>query len=591
MSICTGGGKTVLFCDIIKDRGNRALILAPRQELIHQAARKMHRIDSTLRVGVEYGNNIANDFCDVVVGSPQSLGTERGKKRLERLGDFGTIILDEFHHARASTWVSILEQQGFPCDGSLVSPEGKLLLGVTATLGRTDGEPLGHIAEEVVYSYGIRDAIEDGYLVDIRPYRIITETSLDGIQIQRGASGGDEKDYSEKELAKRINNERRNELILNGYLQHAKGKKTVIFCVNLAHVAALTVLFAQAGIRAEGLTKDTTDAERRGMLYRFENGETDVIINCMVLTEGYDFPGIECIIMARPTKSQLLFVQQLGRGLRTYCDIDSVETKEERLNLIASSPKPYLLLLDIVDNCSKNSPVMLPMLFGLNPNLETNGKAIFKTLKEIESAKEKAPRLRLDDIKDISDLTKLVTRALEINIWDAVELTEEVKRYSSLSWLSDAGNYYIPITDQKTITIAENVLGQFEIRNQEKGGASEIVSHYNSFGEAIANADNFIKQNFADRIILFDQKSKWKKDAASPAQLALLNYYFKIPIYTEAGRNYILGYDWIKDEKKGKNKPVPRCADGLPHIRREGKYEVLTKGMAGAMANSRFARK
>ena len=541
----TGAGKTVIFSHIPQINPGRTLILAHREELLKQAYNSIKRINPSLHVGIEQAEYYAEDHSDIVIASVQTFGKKESKRR-ERFYDFTNIICDEAHHATASSYRNIFEHYGFPCDGSNVAPPGKLLLGVTATPKRSDGVGLEKIFQEVVYSRSLRDMIESGYLVDIVSDKIVSNTSLDGIKTQMG-------DYAEGELGSRVNNEDRNHLVVNGYLQHANGKKAIVFCVNVEHTASLTQLFVRSGIKAEMVIGSTPADVRKAILWRYEQGITTVLVGCMVFTEGFDSPGVECVIMARPTRSQLIYIQQLGRGLRPLVNLTGIHTAWQRKEIIANSPKPHLHLLDVVDNCTKNSPIMLPTLFGLNKDIKLSGKPLLKAVQEVEDAMKEAPGLKADKVTDITKLQQLKADALRVNIWDT-ELPKEVKELSTLSWQkSEDQSYWITLNKFETLQLKENTLGQWDAVIESTAvydntvsdwilcdKKAEVLGHEPKLEDIFRRSDKYISNHYADKINLLDQKAKWKADPATEKQVNLLKK-FQVPIMKKADGFYLIG--------------------------------------------------
>ena len=154
---------------------------------------------------------------------------------------------------------------------------------------------------------GIRQGIETGYLVDLIGIRVGTKTDLDNVHSRAG-------DFAEDELADAVNNPERNALIVKEWYKHAYGRKTVAFTVDIQHALDLAAAFQAHGVQAQAVWGN--DPLRADKLARHRNGGLELLCNCAVLTEGYDDPTIRCILLAKPTKSALLFTQMIGRGTR-----------------------------------------------------------------------------------------------------------------------------------------------------------------------------------------------------------------------------------------------------------------------------------
>jgi superfamily II DNA or RNA helicase len=210
------------------------------------------------------------------------------------------LIIDEAHHVLANTWKDVADYY---------ANAGAVILGMTATPARGDGRGLGSVFKVMVQGPTVVELIEGGYLVKTlvyAPYR----PDLTGVRIVAG-------DYNESQVAERVNKpELVGDVVLN-YLKHnPERRRTVVFAVNVGHATSICNAFCDAGIIAAVVHGGTPSDERRGILAKLERGEIDVVVNCMVLTEGWDQPSVSCLILARPTKSLALYRQMIGRVLR-----------------------------------------------------------------------------------------------------------------------------------------------------------------------------------------------------------------------------------------------------------------------------------
>jgi len=319
ISLPTGTGKTIFFSSLAKEFNVPTLIIAHREELIHQAVDKLEIVWPEADIGVVMAD------CDevdkqIVVASVQTACRE---KRLQSLKaqDFKLLIIDEAHHATSESYQTIIRELGF-FDGN----KDKLLVGVTATPARGDKQSLGNVFQEVVFERSLSTMIRAGYLSDVKGKRILTQTDLSSVSVR----GGDFVDY---ELSEIINTPQRNELVVTGFKEHASTRKAVAFCVDVAHSIALAETFNESGVKSAAVYGDMDKTLRREILDQFNSGEIQVLTNCQLLTEGYDQPSISCIIMARPTKSVSLYTQCIGRGTRLY------------------PGKSDCLVIDFTDNC------------------------------------------------------------------------------------------------------------------------------------------------------------------------------------------------------------------------------------------------
>jgi superfamily II DNA or RNA helicase len=298
----TGTGKTIVFALLVQRRGGRALILAHRDELIQQAVDKLRLVDPTLPLGVVQATRDEHT-APTVVASVQTLSR---RTRLTRLvPDFQTIVIDEAHHAPAPTYRRILDY----CRAW--HPNGPLVVGVTATPERGDRQSLRDVFDRIVYQKTLLEMMQAGYLVDLRAFQVLLQADFDALRTSHG-------DFVDAELAHLLLAANAPAQVLAAFQTHAADRKALLFTPTVALAHAMAATFQRAGIPAEALDGTTPLATRHAILQRLRTGATRVVANCAVLTEGFDEPSVDCIIVARPTQSALLYQQMLGRGTRTY---------------------------------------------------------------------------------------------------------------------------------------------------------------------------------------------------------------------------------------------------------------------------------
>jgi superfamily II DNA or RNA helicase len=298
----TGTGKTIVFALLVQRRQGRSLILAHRDELIQQAVDKLRLVDPTLALGVVQAARDEHT-APTVVASVQTLSR---RTRLARLvPDFQTIVIDEAHHAPAPTYRRILEY----CRAW--HPDGPLVVGVTATPERGDRHSLRQVFDRIVYQKTLLEMMQAGYLVDLRALQVLLQADFNALRTQQG-------DFVEAELETLLLAANAPAQVLAAFQTHAADRKALLFTPTVALAYAMADTFCTAGIAAEALDGTTPLTTRRAILQRLHTGETRVVANCAVLTEGFDEPSVDCIIIARPTQSAVLYQQMLGRGTRTY---------------------------------------------------------------------------------------------------------------------------------------------------------------------------------------------------------------------------------------------------------------------------------
>jgi DNA repair protein RadD len=295
----TGGGKTVIATSIIErevERGGRVLMLTHRREILRQASLKIP-IDHGL---IQAGLNIDLEY-PLQVASIQTLWARCMRTDKIPLPAANLIIIDEAHHVGARTWRLILEAY----------PNARRI-GLTATPCRSDGKGLGNYFGELIEGPQISELIAAKHLVPTI-YYAPAEPDLKGVETRQG-------DYVINQLADRMNRDDLIGDIVSNWHKLAQQRRSLVFCVDVAHSVHVKNEFVKSGVKAEHVDGSTPKAERDAILTRLASGETEVVINCMVLTEGFDCPPVGCIVLARPTKQLGLFRQMAGRGLRPAPD-------------------------------------------------------------------------------------------------------------------------------------------------------------------------------------------------------------------------------------------------------------------------------
>jgi superfamily II DNA or RNA helicase len=357
----------------------RVMVIAHRDELIQQGAEKIHTVTGD-RPNVEKAEQYSNEGTmfppKCVVASVQTLNARMGDgRRVERFdpADFSLLIIDEAHHAVASSYRTVIEhfQQNPACK----------LLGVTATPDRSDEIALKEVFESVAYEYSLLDATRDGWLVPIRsmPARII---NLDFSAV-RDIAG----DFNQGQLASIMESEGNLHGVADETVRRMGQRKVLVFCVSVAQSELLTEIFDRhrSGC-ARFISGETPPEERRQVLRDYAESRFQILVNCMVATEGFDCPQIGMVVVARPTKSRSLYAQMVGRGTRPLpALVDGVETAAERRGLIAKSAKPDCVILDFAGNAGKHSLASLPDILGGKMSADVVARAKAKQAEQEDS--------------------------------------------------------------------------------------------------------------------------------------------------------------------------------------------------------------
>jgi superfamily II DNA or RNA helicase len=498
--LATGGGKTIIFAaylDRLLRTGERALVLAHREELLTQAHDKMAVAAPSLHVEIEQAEKRASKSMprsllhsperSVVVGSVQTM---RGKRLASWAPDaFSSVVIDEAHHAVAPGYADILRH--FGCLGGSTR-----LVGVTATPGRTDGVGLGAIFQEIAVEYSIRDLIGMGYLCPIRAHLVRSNVSLDGIKQVAG-------DFSAGELQQRVNVAERNEAVVSAYEKYAPDRQAIVFTAGVEHAHSIADLMAARGINARSVWGDMDKDQRRSVLDDFQAGKVKVLTNFGVLTEGFDAPATSCIIMARPTRSALIVTQCIGRGTRL------------------APGKTDCLVLDIRDSVSKLNLCSAATLAGLPPHFDPQGGDVLALGAEMEDLD---PRLQSQAI-DREQLGKFVAQikqgmsVAEIDLFAAIKTDPRVKEVSQLKWMQTGGDAWairIPKTGEQ-YHMHVDTLGNHVLTQDGHPLAVEKDAHV-----AFRYADAWLRMQHPEAAHLLDANADWTRKEASEAQLKTL---------------------------------------------------------------------
>lgn len=342
----TAAGKTIISSEIMarmyKGSGGKSLFVAHREELLTQTMDKVRLVSPVTRVGLvqQKTNELGRE---ITVASIQTIG-HKSKTKLKTLienGPYKLVIIDEAHHAVGAQYMKVIEalREANP---------SMLLMGMTATPGRADGIALDRVFDVVAYEKNTFEMIRDGWLVPPHGFRVDIDIDLDKVDTGDG-------DYVVTQLSKLMNTPHVNRAVVEAWRAYGHDRKCIVFACDVAHAHALAQEFNDAGHPAAALDGSMKKKDRHEVLGRFREGSIKLLVNCQVLTEGYDDPSAEGIVFARPTQSQGLYIQSLGRGLRLY------------------PGKTECLVIDCVGNSAKHRPVQLASLAGFDPERKYRG--------------------------------------------------------------------------------------------------------------------------------------------------------------------------------------------------------------------------
>lgn len=478
----TGCGKTIVFSKVASDRtkDGRVLILAHREELLDQAADKMEKA-----FGLKSCIEKAEETCigrtePVVVGSVQTLQSDRRLERFPR-DYFSTIIVDEAHHCLASSYKKVLEYFNTA-----------KVLGVTATPDRGDLKNLGEYFESLAYEYSLRDAVKQGYLSPIRVQTMPLNLDISTAKISQGDYAlGDIGHALEPYLAD----------IADEMAKVCMNKHTVVFLPLVGISQQFRDILNTKGFRAAEVNGNSKDRDE--VLQDFADGKYNVLCNSMLLTEGWDCPIVDCVVILRPTKVRGLYCQMLGRGTRLYPGKDHLLV----LDFLWMTGKHKLIHpADIVCVKEENAKAV-------TEKLEKAGEAedLFQVEHDVEQERKDALAKALAEAEKTRKAKKLIDPLeYELSI-DANDLIDYVPAFG---WEAE------PAT-AKQISYLEKL--SIDARDMSKGKAKKLIDRMSSrmnLGLATPKQIKLLTRYG------FKQVADWKKDEASKivAELAAVNW-------------------------------------------------------------------
>ncbi|KAL8929185.1 MAG: hypothetical protein Q9208_001268 [Pyrenodesmia sp. 3 TL-2023] len=483
----------------------------------------------TKSIEIEMGNLHASGLADITVASVQSITSGDRISKFDP-ARFKLLLVDEAHHIAASSYMDTLRHFG------LGNPNqqnfGPALVGVSATMSRFDGIRLSDAIDHIVYHKDYVDMIQERWLSNV----IFTtvQSNADISRVKKGPMG----DFQSGDLSRAVNNDETNKITVRAWLSKAVNRKsTLVFCVDLAHVTGLTATFRAHGVDARFITGDTPRPVRGQRLDAFKEEKFPVLLNCGVFTEGTDIPNIDCVLLARPTKSRNLLVQMIGRGMRLHPG----KTNCHVIDMVAS------LAVGIVTT---------PTLFGLDPG-EIVKEADVTELKSIHERKKlKASReqqaAEAKVVQSFRPSTRRPQRDISFidyeSVYDLIDDTSaerHVRGISALAWVLVSENRYVLSTQNGEYVTIETpsatdgkdalvlvwytqkvpLSGPDDAQHRGKSPfmRPRQVAQCETFSDAVRAADTFASSRFPGPFVQHSQA--WRKKPATEGQLILLNKY------------------------------------------------------------------
>jgi DNA repair protein RadD len=301
----TGAGKTIMLSGVtgqwLENGGTKACVLAHRDELTSQNAAKFSRVNPNIATSI-YDAQEKSWAGQATFAMVQTLGRESNLKLMPKLD---LLVIDEAHHAAAPTYRRII-------DSVRDSNPDVAIFGVTATPNRGDNKALRPVFSNVSDQITLAELIQSGHLVPPRTYVVDVGTQSELSQVKRTAD-----DFDMSAVDAIMNKAPITEAVIRHWKEKAHDRSTVVFCSTIRHAKNVAEAFSSSGVNAEVIHGELSSEARKAALSRFESGESQVVVNVAVLTEGWDYPPTSCVILLRPSSYKSTLIQMIGRGLRT----------------------------------------------------------------------------------------------------------------------------------------------------------------------------------------------------------------------------------------------------------------------------------
>lgn len=492
-----------------------------RRELVEQAARHCTTRYPEKTIELEMGKIHASGLADITVASVQSINS---RDRIDRYDpkNFKLILVDEAHHIVASTYLNILDHFGLQSESIPAIPA---LVGVSATLSRFDGIALGKAIKHIVYHKDYIDMIGEKWLSNVIFTTVKSKADLS--MVKKSATG----DFLTPSLAKAVNTDETNIITVRAWMAKASSRKsTIVFCVDLAHLNSLTNIFRQHGIDARYVTGDTPKKIRDERLQAFKDLKYPVLLNCGVFTEGTDIPNIDCVLLARPTKSRNLLVQMIGRGMRLH------------------QGKQNCLVIDMVATL-EDGIMTTPTLFGLDPDelVENSDSEDLKRLAERRKEERRRAMQQSDTPVGSQTISAAMNRKITFTDYESVDDLigdtsgeRHIRALSSHAWVQVGETRYVLmsgpsgsyLTLEKDNQEKDNQLWKVKYIVKIPSGAVKRspylrpreIAKSESFEGAIRSADTFAVKIFNTVFVSSrGPMAAWRNKEATQAQIDFLN--------------------------------------------------------------------
>lgn len=467
VSLPTGCGKTIIFGLVAEAFRTKTLVLAHREELLQQARQKIKLVYPDADTGILQADERGGLNSEICIASVQT-AIHHTKELAER--GYKLLICDEAHHAVSNSYMKIFRDLGF-----LENDSEKLLLGVTATAFRGDKAGLNAAFQEIVFERSIAAMIKGGYLCPPRGLQIATKTNISDVKVQHG-------DFNAGQLEEIIDTEKRNNLIVDSFIENGENRHGVVFAVSVKHAENLAFAFLKKGISCGLVYGDMPKEQRQDVLARYENHEIQLLTNVGVLTEGWDVPDTDIILMARPTKSKTLYIQCIGRGLRL------------------APGKQDCLIMDFVDVTRRHDLCSFGSLLG-------------------EQLKPKKIRDKDGESEKDEDEEQRERKSSELFITPETQEIELFQK-SQFVWETIQNNYKLSLMDGSALWCEITDGGFCPVFMSSSGKITKLSDEILPLGYSMGVCEDFARKN---RIGRYSQKNaEWRKVPATERQINAL---------------------------------------------------------------------
>ncbi len=489
LELPVGSGKTIVFAALTyswlhteRFQGRPVVVLAHRGELVSQAAEKIRWLNPEARIAVEYeGGHTWTGAEDVLVATIQTLH-DRLRRSSFPHRRWGLIVLDEAHHGKAKTFRETLGYLGWRSNPSDI-PDDRLFLGVTAT----PDEDTFAVFPHAVYRKDMLPLIQEGYLKPLTGIRVNVDMDLSGVA--RGENG----DYREEDLGRLLNTENRNEIIVQTHQLWAKRRRTLVFTATVDHAEDLAQAFRAAGVAAEGIHGKMSSRVQSGVLSRFTKGETQVVCNAALLTEGFDAPFVNGLVLARPTLSRTLYKQMLGRGTRRF------------------PGEADCLVMDVADATKKHSLTLDDMF----PPL---GDKPWQEPGEETKRRVRLPRPAGGEVPEKTEVL-MVGKQVSVTQVDLFAVTH-ASDTSKFAWLAMGDSMYCFVGQGQRVVLRPQGEGYIAYWDDERTGVeTPLMEAPMDPAWAQGIAEEWMRHEKPDAMALVQRRARWREQKPSDKQL------------------------------------------------------------------------